>query len=206
MKPLIFIEETDLKHTVRPVDLLKGDQFSKAFTRISPNQRIPAVIDRVPKDGGAPVTIFESGTILAYFAEKIGVFNPKALRGRTDVTQWLFWQIRGLGPTRGQFLHFSMTTDEANPYAQRRFGREKERLYRVLIEQLRVRNFISGNCSIANMAVYPCIRALERAGNHLNGFSHIGRWYETMSERRAVVRANERAATIATPPFTTEAS
>jgi GST-like protein len=203
MKPLILLEETGLAHSVRPVNISKGEHFSESFTRISPNQKIPAIVDHAPAGGEAPLALFESGAILQYLAEKTGQFLPQSPAARAEVMQWLFWQMAGLGPMLGQYLHFAVYAEQAVPYAQGRYSREKERLYQVLDSRLRDREFIAGNYSIADIAAYPWIHALERKTSHLNGFANLRRWYEAVSERPAVVRAYERAAAINTTPTIT---
>ena len=206
MKPLILLEELGLAYTVRPVNLSTGEQFSRAFTRISPNQKIPAIVDRAPADGGEQIALFESGAILHYLAEKSGRFLPNSLSRRSEVIQWLFWQMAGLGPTLGQYLHFAVYADQAIPYAQGRFGREKERLYQVLDDRLRDRDFIAGDYSIADMAAYSWIRRMEREGSQLDSFPNLNQWHETISGRSAVERAYEHAAAINTKPTITEES
>ena len=206
MKPLILLEETGLAHDLRPVNISKGEHFTEAFTRISPNQKIPAIVDRAPADGAAPIALFESGAILQYLAEKSGRFLPQAQPRRAEVMQWLFWQMAGLGPMLGQYLHFTAYADQAIPYAQGRYGREKERLYQVMDDRLGDRDFLAGDYSIADMAAYPWIRTLERNGGHLNGFSDLTRWYQTISERPAVARAYDRAKAVNTTPTITEES
>ena len=206
MKPLILLEELGLAYTVRPVNISTGEQFSRAFTRLSPNQKIPAIVDRAPADGGEQIALFESGAILHYLAEKSGRFLPNSLSRRSEVIQWLFWQMAGLGPTLGQYLHFAIYANQAIPYAQGRFGREKERLYQLLDDRLRDRDFIAGDYSIADMAAYPWIRRMEREGSQLDSFPNLNQWHETISRRSAVERAYEHAAAINTKPTITEAS
>jgi GST-like protein len=206
MKPLILLEELGLAYMVRPVNLSTGEQFSRAFTRISPNQKIPMIVDRAPADGGEQITLFESGAILHYLAEKTGRFLPNSLSRRSEVIQWLFWQMAGLGPTLGHYLHYAVNADQAIPYAPGRFGREKERLYQVLDDRLRDRDFIAGDYSIADMAAYPWIRRMEREGSQLDFFPNLNQWHETISRRSAVERAYEHAAAINTKPTITEAS
>lgn len=206
MKPLILLEETGLEHTIRPVNISKGEQFSATFTRISMNQKIPAIVDHAPAHGGASTTLFESGAILQYLAEKAGNFLPETPSGRAEVMQWLFWQMAGLGPILGQFLHFAIYADEPVPYAQGRFSREKERLYQVLDHRLRDRNFIAGDYSIADIAAFPWIHRLEREVSHLDGFSNLKRWHEAVSLRPAVERAYERSDAINTTPTITKES
>lgn len=206
MKPLILLEETRLERTIHPVNISRGGQFDKSFTPISPNQKIPAIIDRAPAGGGPPITLFESGAILQYLAERTGQFLPRTPSGRAEVMQWLFWQMAGLGPMLGQYLHFAVYADQAVPYAQGRYGREKERLYKVLDDQLRDRDFIAGSYSIADMATYPWIHRLERETGHLDGFPNLKRWRETISRRPAVTRAYGHADAINTTPTITEDS
>ncbi|MFQ5775312.1 MAG: glutathione binding-like protein [Kiloniellaceae bacterium] len=206
MKPLILLEETGLAHTIRPVNISRGEQFAGTFARISPNQKIPAIVDRAPADGDAPVTLFESGAILQYLAEKTGKFLPESPSGRAEAMQWLFWQMAGLGPMLGQYLHFAIYAGQAVPYAQGRYSREKERLYRVLDGRLRDRGFIAGGYSIADMAAYPWIHRLEREASHLDGFPNLKRWHEAISRRPAVESAYERADAINTTPTITEES
>ncbi len=206
MKPLILLDETGIEYGVHPVNISKGEQFSQAFTRVSPNQKIPAIVDHVPRNGDALVTVFESGAILHYLAEKTRQFLPDSAAGRAEVLQWLFWQMAGLGPILGQYLHFAVYADEAIPYAQGRFSREKERLYQVLDDRLRDRDFVAGDYSIADIAIYPWIRRLERDGNHLDGFANLKRWHDAISRRPAVIRAYERSDAINTTPTITEES
>ena len=205
MKPLILLEETGLAHRIRPVNISTGEQFSEEYSRISPNQKIPAMVDHVPAEGGNPIALFESGAILHYLAEKAGVLLPVTPDARSEVMQWLFWQMAGLGPTLGQYLHFAIYADEAIPYAQGRFSREKERLYTVLDERLGGRGFIAGDYSIADIAAYPWIHRLEREANHLDGYRNLKRWHDLIAERPAVARAYQRSDAINTvPTFTRE--
>lgn len=206
MKPLIALEETDLDYTIRPVNISIGEHFAQSFKRISPNQKIPAIIDNAPSDGGAPVPVFESGAILQYVADKSGALLPETVARRAEALQWLYWQMAGLGPTLGQFMHFSIYASEPVPYAQGRFSREKERLYQVLNHQLTDRDFIAGDYTVADIAAYPWIRRLEREGSHLDGFCNIKRWYQTISDRPAVAQAYARADDINTTPTITAAS
>ncbi len=205
-KPLILLEETGLEHTIHPVNISRGEQFAIAFTRISPNQKIPAIIDRAPAAGAAAVTLFESGAILQYLAEKTGQFLPESPSGRAEVMQWLYWQMAGLGPMLGQYLHFAIYADQAVPYAQGRYSREKERLYQVQDGRLRDRDFIACAYSIADIAAYPWIHRLEREASHLDGFPNLKRWHEAISRRPAVERAYERSDAINTTPTITEES
>jgi GST-like protein len=203
-KITIFLEEAGLPYTIKPVNIGKGEQFAPEFLAISPNNRIPAIVDHEPAGGGNPISVFESGAILQYLAEKTGKFLPADLRGRTEVMQWLFWQMGGLGPMLGQNHHFRNYTAEKIPYAIERYVKETERLYGVLDERLADRDFVAGDYSIVDMACYPWIVLHERQGQDLNDFSHIKRWFETIQRRDAVQRAYAIAQTINTAQTMTE--
>jgi GST-like protein len=190
-KITIFLEETGLKYDIHPVNIGKGDQFKPEFLAFSPNNRMPAIIDRAPADGGAPVTVFESGAILLYLAEKTGKFLPTDLRKRFDVIQWLMWQMGGLGPMAGQNHHFVQYAPEKIPYAMDRYVKETNRLYGVLNKRLADREFVAGDYSIADMAAYPWIVPHERQQQNLDDFPHLKRWFETIQARPATVRAYE---------------
>jgi GST-like protein len=192
-KVTIFLEETGLEYKIFPVNISKGEQFNPEFLRIAPNNRIPAIIDTDPMGGGAPVSLFESGAILLYLAEKTGKFIPADIRGRAEVTEWLFWQMGGLGPMAGQNHHFSQYAPEKLPYAINRYVDETNRLYGVLNKRLADREFIAGDYSIADMASYPWIVPYERQGQRLEEFPNLARWFEAMRARPAVQRAYERA-------------
>ena len=195
-KITVFLEETGLPYTIKPVNIGKGEQFAPEFLAISPNNRIPAIVDHEPADGKGPLSVFESGAILQYLAEKTGKFLATDLRGRTETMQWLFWQMGGLGPMLGQNHHFRNYAAEKIPYAINRYVKETERLYGILDERLADREFIAGAYSIADMACYPWIVPHERQGQNLDDFPHIKRWFETMQKRDAVQRAYARAKTI----------
>jgi GSH-dependent disulfide-bond oxidoreductase len=203
-KITIFLEEADLPYTIKPINIGKGEQFGSEFLAISPNNRIPAIVDHEPAGGGNPISVFESGAILQYLAEKTGKFLPTDLRGRTEVMQWLFWQMGGLGPMLGQNHHFRNYTTEKIAYAINRYVKETERLYGVLDERLADREFVAGDYSIADMACYPWIVLHERQGQDLNDFSNIKRWFETIQRRAAVQRAYAVAQTINTGQTMTE--
>jgi GST-like protein len=187
-KITIFLEETGLPYAIKPINISKGDQFDPKFLAISPNNRIPAIVDHAPPDGGAPLPLFESGAILLYLAGKTGRFYPSDLRGRCDVAQWLFWQMAGLGPMAGQNHHFALYAPEKIPYAINRYVRETGRLYRVLDRRLADREFICGEYSIADMASYPWVRP-ERQGQDIDEFPHLKRWLGSIKARPAVERA-----------------
>jgi len=192
-KVTIFLEEAGLPYTIHPINIGKGDQFAPEFLKISPNNRIPAIVDQAPTDGGAPISVFESGAILQYLAEKTGQFLPTDLRKKVDVMQWLFWQMGGLGPMLGQNHHFSQYAPEKIPYAINRYVKETERLYGVLDTQLQDHEFMAGDYSIADMATYPWTVPYERQGIQLDEFPHVKRWFEAIKARPAVQRAYAKA-------------
>jgi GST-like protein len=192
----IFLEEAGLDYTIHPINIGKNEQFQPDFLKIAPNNRIPAIVDHAPIDGGAPISIFESGAILLYLAEKTGKFIPAEARGKVTVTQWLFWQMGGLGPMAGQNHHFAIFAPEKIPYAIDRYVKETARLYGVLDRQLAKGPYIAGDYSIADMAAYPWIVPYERQSQKLEDFPHLKRWFETMQARPAVIRAYEKANTI----------
>jgi GST-like protein len=185
-KVRIFCEEAGLEYKIVPVDIAKGDQFKAEFLAISPNNRMPAIVDHAPKDGGAPISIFESGAILIYLAEKTGKFIPTDTRGRSDVIQWLMWQMANLGPMAGQNGHFNTYAPEKIPYAIDRYVKETNRLYGVLDRQLKDNEFITGTYSIADMACYPWIVPYERHKQDITEFPNLKRWFETIRARPAV--------------------
>lgn len=188
-KITMFVEETGLPCKIVPVDIGRGDQFKPDFLKISPNNRMPAIVDHEPLQGGAPISIFESGAVLLYLAEKTGKFLARDLRGRVDALQWLFWQVGGLGPMAGQNYHFSVAAPEKIPYAIDRYVGETERLYAVLDAQLRDREFVAGDYSIADMAIYPWAATWKLQSLDINDFPNVARWLETIGARPATVRA-----------------
>jgi GST-like protein len=187
-KITIFLEEAGLAYRIHPVNIGKGDQFKPEFLAISPNNRIPAIVDTAPADGGKPISLFESGAILLYLAEKTGLFIPQDLRGRADVLQWLFWQVGGLGPMSGQNGHFSFYAPEKIPYAIERYVKETNRLYGVMDGRLADRPFLAGDYSIADMASYPWIVPHARYGQSLEDFPNLKRWFEAIRARPAVAK------------------
>jgi GST-like protein len=199
-KVTIFLEEAGLPYRIVPVNISKGDQFKPDFLAISPNNRIPAIVDHEPVGGSAPISVFESGAILLYLAEKTGRFLPADPLGRVEVTQWLFWQMAGLGPMAGQNHHFSGYAPEKLPYAINRYVSETNRLYGVLNKRLADRPFIAGAYSIADMASYPWIVPYRNQGQSLEDFPHLKRWFETIKERPAVIRAYEKAKEVNSQP------
>ena len=205
-KITIFLEEAALEYRVIPVNIGQGEQFKPEFLVISPNNRIPAIVDHDPLDVGAPISLFESGAILQYLAEKTGRFLPQALRERFAVIQWLFWQMGGLGPMAGQNHHFVQYAPEPIPYAIERYVKETNRLYGVLNKRLADHEFVAGAYSIADMAIYPWIVPYERQGQKLEDFPHIKRWFEAIQARPAVQRAYQVAQEINERPVVSDAS
>jgi GSH-dependent disulfide-bond oxidoreductase len=202
-KVTMFLEETGLPYRIVPVRIGAGDQFKPEFLAIAPNNRIPAIIDNEPADGGAPISVFESGAILLYLAEKTGRFIPSDMRARLDVLQWLFWQMAGLGPMAGQNHHFGLYAPELT-YAIDRYVNETNRLYGVLNKRLADRSFVAGDYSIADMACYPWIVPYERQRQNLDDFPHVKRWFNEIRERPATVRAYELAKEISSQNVMTE--
>lgn len=199
-KITLFLEESGLPYKIIPINIGAGDQFKPEFLNIAPNNRIPAIVDHEPADGGAPISLFESGAILLYLADKTGQFIPDTLRGRNEALQWLFWQMGGLGPMAGQNHHFSGYAVEKIPYAIDRYVRETSRLYGVLNKHLADRDFIAGGYSIADMACYPWIVPHERQGQDMAQFPHLSRWFSTIAQRPATQRAYALAEQINTAP------
>ncbi len=186
----LFLEEAGLPYRVHPINIGKNEQFQPDFLKISPNNRIPAIVDQDPADGGEPLSIFESGAILLYLAEKTGRFIPSDLRGRQECLQWVFWQMGGLGPMAGQNHHFNMFAPEKIPYAMKRYVDETARLYGVLNKQLEGRTFICGDdYTIADMISYPWIVPYERQQQDLNNFPNLQRWFNTIKARPATEKA-----------------
>jgi len=195
----IALEEMELPYRMIPVDIGRGAQFQPEFLAISPNGRMPAIVDRDPAGGGAPIAVFESGAILLYLAEKTGCLLPADLRGRAEVLQWLFWQVAGLGPMAGQIGHFNVYAPEKVPYAVERYTRETSRLYGVLDRRLADRAFIAGEYSIADIACYPWIAPHAAHGQNLDDFLHLKRWFEAIKTRPATIRAYEGARDVYAP-------
>jgi GSH-dependent disulfide-bond oxidoreductase len=192
-KITVFLEEVGLPYNIIPINIGAGDQFKPEFLKISPNNRIPAIVDHEPTGGGEPISVFESGAILLYLAEKTEKLIPQNLRGRVEVLQWLFWQMGGLGPMAGQNHHFSQYAPEKIEYAINRYVNETARLYAVLDKQLADREFVAGDYSIADIAAYPWIVPHERQSQNLDNFPNLKRWFEAIQARLAVIRAYEKA-------------
>ena len=205
-KITIFLEEAGLSYRIVPVNISKGEQFRPEFLAISPNNRMPAIVDQKPKDGGKPISVFESGAILLYLSEKTGKYIPEGQRNRVEVIEWLFWQMGGLGPMAGQNHHFAHYAPEKIPYAIERYVKETNRLYGVLNKRLANREFVAGRYSIADMAIYPWIVPYERQGQKLDEFPDLKRWFIAIGERPAVNRAYARAKEINTQPTVSEES
>lgn len=186
----LFLEEAGLPYNVHPINIGQGEQFQPHFLKIAPNNRIPAIVDHEPADGGEPLSLFESGAILLYLAEKTGKFLPQDLRGRQTALQWLFWQMGGLGPMAGQNHHFSQFAPEKIPYAIKRYIDETARLYGVLNKQLADNEFVAGSeYSIADMAIYPWIVSHKWQSQNLEDFPHVQRWFNHIKDRPATVKA-----------------
>ena len=205
-KVTLFLEETGMPYNLIPVNIGKGEQFRPEFLAISPNNRMPAIVDHAPMERGAPISVFESGAILLYLAEKSEQFLTIDLRGRVEALQWLFWQVGGLGPMAGQNHHFARYAPEKIPYAIERYTNETNRLYGVLNKRLGDREFLAGGYSIADMACYPWIVPHEAQGQKLDDFPHLARWFEAIKRRPATVRAYERGAVVSANPTVDEAS
>jgi GST-like protein len=183
-KVSIMLEEVGLPYEVHPVHIGKGDQFKPDFLAISPNNRIPALVDKDALDG--PLSIFESGAILVYLAEKSGSFLPAELHRRFDVLQWLFWQTGGLGPMAGQLGHFVNYAEATIDYAVERYSNEYDRLLGVMDRRLTDREYLAGEYSIADMAAWPWVRSHERLKQSLDNFVNLQRWFDAIAARPAV--------------------
>ena len=204
-KITMFLEETGLPYRIVPVNIGKGEQFSPEFLRISPNNRMPGIVDHDPQGGGPPVTVFESGAILLYLAKKSKKLIPSDLRGEVETLQWLFWQVAGLGPMAGQNHHFTQYAPEKIPYAIERYVKETNRLYGVLDRRLADREFIAGNAyTIADIAAYPWIVPWKRQQQDLDSFPNLRRWFNAVRERSATQRAYAKGEPYASRPTVTE--
>jgi GST-like protein len=201
----IFLEEAGLAYRVHPVNIGKGEQFTPEFLALSPNNRIPAIVDNEPADGKGPLSVFESGAILWYLAEKTKKFIPESARGKIQVSEWLFWQMAGLGPMAGQNHHFNNYAPEKIPYAIERYVKETHRLYGVLNKQLANKDYVAGDYSIADMAIYPWIVPFKAQSQDLKEFSNLERWFNRMAERKAVVKTYELAKQINSETMMSEA-
>lgn len=189
-KVTLFLEEAGLEYSVKPVDIGNGDQFKPEFLEISPNNKMPAIVDHEPVHGGGPQSVFESGAILLYLAEKAGKFLPEEPRARIEVLEWLFWQVAGQGPMSGQYGHFNVYAPEKIQYAIDRYTKEVQRLMKVLDTRLGGREFIAGDgYSIADMAVFPWINAYDSAPIDMAPYPNVVRWHEAIAARPATAKA-----------------
>lgn len=187
-KITIMLEEIEMPYRVVPVDIGRGAQFTKEFLAISPNNRMPAIVDNEPMGGGEPISVFESGAILQYLAEKSGKLMPLDSRGKYEVIQWLFWQMGGLGPMAGQTHHFREYAPEKIQYAIDRYTNEMNRLYGVMDRRLRDREYLAGEYSIADIACFPWVIPFKIQGQSLDDFPNLKRWFDAVAARPAVVR------------------
>ena len=204
-KITLFLEEAGLDYTINPVNISAGDRFNPKFLAFSPNNRMSAIIDRDPVDHGEPVTVFESGAILLYLAEKTGLFLPTDVRGRKTTTEWLFWQMGGLGPMAGQNHHFGVYAPEKIPYAINRYVNETNRLYGVIDRRLADRPFLVRDAyTIADMAAYPWIVPWKRQQQNLDDFVNLRRWLDAIAARPGTKRAYAKAEAFSAQPAVTE--
>ncbi len=200
-KVLLFAEEAGIDYAIKPVNISKGEQFQPEFLRISPNNRMPALVDHSPVGGGKAISVFESGAILLYLAEKTGKFIAKDIHGRVEVLQWLFWQMGGLGPMAGQNNHFRTYAPERLAYAIDRYTKEVNRLYGVMNHRLADRSFLAGSeYTIADMASYPWTLSPERHGQNIDDFPYLKRWRAEIAERPATKSAYAKGGAINTAP------
>jgi GST-like protein len=200
-KVSIMLEECELGYNVVPVDIGRGEQFTDAFLAISPNNRIPAIVDR-----DANISIFESGAILMYLAEKCARFMPDNLREKYAVLQWLFWQVGGLGPMAGQLSHFVNYAPEEVPYARSRYANEYDRLLGVIDTAVSERDYLAGDYSIADIASFPWVASYKRLGTSLDNFPHLRRWFDAIKQRPAVRRGMDLGKDWSIEPLTDEAA
>jgi GST-like protein len=206
-KITMFLEETQTPYRLNPVDISKGDQFHPDFLAISPNNRMPAIVDSEPAGGGAPQSVFESGAILLYLAEKTGRLLPADARGRIAALEWLFWQVGGLGPMAGQNHHFRRYAPEHIPYAIERYVKETNRLYGVMNRRLTKHVFLAGDAySIADVAVYPWVVPWQMQQQDLGEFPALKRWFEGVASRPSTIRAYARKSEFGSSPVVTEES
>ena len=205
-KVTMALEEMGIPYVLHGINIGKGEQFAPAFLAISPNNRIPAIVDHEPAGGGAPLSVFESGAILLYLAEKTGALLPADPRGRVSALEWLFWQVGGLGPMAGQNHHFKTYAKEKLPYAIDRYVDETNRLYGVMDRRLEGRPFLADTYSIADIACYPWVVPHERQGQDLDDFPNLKRWFHAIKAMPSTVRAYEKADALNKAPSVDEAS
>jgi len=188
-KATVMLEECGSNYNVRGVHIGKGEQFEEEFLAISPNNKIPAIVDHAPADGGDPISVFETGAILQYLAQKSGMFLPSDPREHTACLEWLFWQVSGLGPMMGQHGHFKLYAPERIEYATTRYQREVHRLFGVLDRRLSQNSYLAGKTySIADIACFPWVQTYKAQGIDLPGFENVKRWYDTLKARPALRR------------------
>lgn len=190
-KVTIYLEETGLPYRIVPVNIGRGDQFEPGFLAISPNNRMPAIVDHDPTDGGEPIAVFESAAILTYLGEKTGKLLPTDVRAKKTVLEWLAWQVANVGPAMGQLGHFKLYANEKVPYAIERFTNEVDRLFGVLDRRLEGRTFVADDYSVADIALFPWIKAYARYGIDIAEFPRVSAWIERIAARPAVVRGLE---------------
>lgn len=188
-KVTLFLEEAGVPYRIHPVNIREGDQFKPDFLAIAPNNRMPAVVDHAPTGGGAPVSLFESGAILLYLAEKTGGFIPADVRGRASALQWLFWQMGGLGPMMGQAGHFANVAPPGNDYGRERYVNESRRLLGVLNKALEGRDHLAGDYGIADMASYPWAMLAGRFNIDMGELPNLSAWLDRIKARPATARA-----------------
>ncbi|MEE8253975.1 MAG: glutathione binding-like protein [Nitrosomonadaceae bacterium] len=205
-KVLVFLEETSIPYRIIPINISKGEQFDPKFLQISPNNKIPAVVDHDPETSSGSIAIFESGAILLYLAEKTARFIPTDLAARTEVLKWLFWQMSSLGPMLGQNQHFNQYAPEKIPYAIERYVNETRRLFKVLNDRLVNCRYISGEYSIADIACYPWVLKHPFLKLQIDDFPYLKRWLDQLAARPAIIRAYKKGAAINTTPTVTEES
>ncbi len=204
-KITIMLEECALNYKIIPINFTIGAQFTEEFLRIAPNNRMPALVDHAPQSGSSALKIFESGAILEYLAQKTGRFLPTDIFEKYNVLQWLHWQMSGVGPMFGQAFHFTNYAPEKIDYAINRYTKEVERLLGVLDDELAIKDFVAGEYSIADMAIYPWTLPTERFGLQIEDFPHVKRWRDTIAARPAVIKAyDEIAQQVPLPPPITD--
>lgn len=184
----ILVEELGIPYRVVPINITSGDQHTDDYRRVNPNGKIPAIVDHDPPGGGAPFTVFETGAIMVYLADKHGRFLPTDLRARSETLQWLFWQVGGLGPMMGQAQHFYRYATEKVPYGITRYQNESKRLLQVFDDRLDGREYLAGEYSIADMACFAWVRVHKMTGIDLAEFPRVAAWYGRVRARPAVGR------------------
>jgi GST-like protein len=198
-KVSIALEELALPYRIVPVNIGRGEQFEPEFLRISPNNRIPAIVDHRPPGGGAPISVFESGAILLYLAAKTGALMPRDLRRCVAATEWLMWQMGGLGPMLGQLGHFRVYAPEPIPYAQKRYTDEAHRLYRVLDGRLEGREWLADEYSMADIACFGWVAIHGMHQIDLGAYPNVRAWHDRMAARPAVQRGRAAGAELVSP-------